>query len=1433
MVIVESYNNKIHYYSFYKDFNSDNRLRFVKEANNKIIHTIDYAPMRAFGGDLGNASTDFYSSANEVTYPNMDIIKNDSNYLVYRLTESVNNFTKYQRFKYRSLISNFNYGSVGFAKTARSSWYLQPSDPKIWTVEQHDVDLRGATTKTFTTTNETTLFDTTPSDLLSTKTNMFSKYTNPDSKVYNVLLDSQTSIDALTKVTIQTNYTYDGTVSSPNYYGLQTKSVTNYYNENVLQGTNTTTTAIEDYDNNPTGLGNLYHIGRPKKVSTNKKLISPTGTITDERKSEESYTYTGANITHTEKKGHLTADVLVEDMTYDGVGNLLTKTVSMPTCLPAVAPRTITDEYEPTKRFVTKKINHQDYVTLFEYNPLGQVKKSTDYMGVVSEYAYDNWGKITQSKTTNASETPIITTTGYAKLSDGGYTVTSTNTTGDSAMNATEYDVVGREVKKTTKGFAFGSFIYQTTEYDAFGRKWKVSEPFETGTPKKTIYEYDDFHRPTKVTASTGRTQNLSYYHLTTMSNDDGKVTTATLDALGNKIQTTDPGGTISFTYFANGQLKASDYEGHKVTIGIDGWGNKISTFDPNAGLYSYEYDGFGQIKKETTPKGHTDYVYDDYGKLTYKKILGDGTDFNTTYTYNTFGQLTKEISYTSDNVLIDSYDYGYDTLHRLNLTTENTTALEHTKTIAFDTYGRIETETNYTREKVSGTNFASTVTTKLHYNAYNGVMYKISNPATNTTLWELHTANAKMQALIATLGNGIVITNSYDSDSYFTAQQHKKGSVFVLNNTYNFNAIKGTLLDRQNLAIGLSKECFTYDNLDHLETWTNPLTNTIDRNVYDTKGRITTNNKLGTINYNSDLTTGIYKKTSIKLTPEGLAYYNGTNLGGNQTVSYTMFKSPISINESGKGKIDFEYNSHLSRTKMVYDNGLLVSGTTKVQRKSKYLTDDGSTEVLFDIVTHTIKIRTFVGGDAYSAVLYQEKQLDQNTNVTTTSNYYLHRDYLGSILAISNEQGVAVEKRAFDAWGNLSKLVDAAGTSWDVTGGLRFFDRGYTSHEHLQEVGLIHMNGRLYDPVLRSFLMPDNFIQQPENTQNYNRYAYCLNNPLLYTDPSGEFIPFLAAVAIGAGIAALTYTLTAYYGNTYFSWGGFAQATFIGAASAAVTFGIGSASSSLFTNFYSKAVFQAVSHGTFQGSMSGLQGGSFWSGFAAGALSSIAASAYMGGESMDGLGAKAHAISGTGFNSIGDNLGGAGMIAFGTIAGGAGASLTGGNFWVGAVTGLTVSLLNHAMHQMDNSEDVDQEDPPRKNGQNIKKPSALSLKEAGFNTEGKDWETKGGRPTITTKKQILQWSPEGEVEVYNKGTKQHLGGFDPNNAANRTGPAKATRIPNGGWKISTSKMFKVMSKFDKIMNYIPVLNVPLLPLFEMQMQMLNPNYFAPQQTSY
>ena len=75
--------------------------------------------------------------------------------------------------------------------------------------------------------------------------------------------------------------------------------------------------------------------------------------------------------------------------------------------------------------------------------------------------------------------------------------------------------------------------------------------------------------------------------------------------------------------------------------------------------------------------------------------------------------------------------------------------------------------------------------------------------------------------------------------------------------------------------------------------------------------------------------------------------------------------------------------------------------------------------------------------------------------------------------------------------------------------------DRGYTSHEQLTNFGLINMpvrrndngggNGRIYDPMTLGFLSPDPFVQNPANSQNYNRFSYVLNNPLKYVDPSGE----------------------------------------------------------------------------------------------------------------------------------------------------------------------------------------------------------------------------------------------------------------------------------------------------------------------------------------
>ena len=82
----------------------------------------------------------------------------------------------------------------------------------------------------------------------------------------------------------------------------------------------------------------------------------------------------------------------------------------------------------------------------------------------------------------------------------------------------------------------------------------------------------------------------------------------------------------------------------------------------------------------------------------------------------------------------------------------------------------------------------------------------------------------------------------------------------------------------------------------------------------------------------------------------------------------------------------------------------------------------------------------------------------------------------------------------SYDAWGKQTIKLNKIGLQW-----------GYTGHEMLNDFDIINMNGRLYNPVLGRFLSPDNLVQMPDNAQRYNRYSYCLNNPLKYTNPSGK----------------------------------------------------------------------------------------------------------------------------------------------------------------------------------------------------------------------------------------------------------------------------------------------------------------------------------------
>ena len=248
---------------------------------------------------------------------------------------------------------------------------------------------------------------------------------------------------------------------------------------------------------------------------------------------------------------------------------------------------------------------------------------------------------------------------------------------------------------------------------------------------------------------------------------------------------------------------------------------------------------------------------------------------------------------------------------------------------------------------------------------------------------------------------------------------------------------------------------------------------------------------------------------------------------------------------------------------------------------------------------------------------------------------YYIHTDLLGSIERITNATGQLVSEYTYTPWGGRVLLS-----------GVNITDRGYTGHEHLSPFGddsnggfcLINMNGRIYDPVLARFLSPDPYVQAPDFTQSFNRYAYGWNNPFKYTDPSGNSI--IAAVLIGGGINLFTQILAGNVSNVDDMLMAFA----IGGLSGFAGAGIGQAVGSAITSFGGFAA----------GALSGAAGG------AAGGFIGGAGNAWFNGASLnEGL---IQGLNGAGIGSITGGL-------FGGLSRGFSDLKNGFNFWDGSRT--------------------------------------------------------------------------------------------------------------------------------------------------------------------
>jgi RHS repeat-associated protein len=489
---------------------------------------------------------------------------------------------------------------------------------------------------------------------------------------------------------------------------------------------------------------------------------------------------------------------------------------------------------------------------------------------------------------------------------------------------------------------------------------------------------------------------------------------------------------------------------------------------------------------------------------------------------------------------------------------------------------------------------------------------------------------------------------------------------VSLSNAHYTFDAL-GNLTQRAESVLNPVTQSFAYDPVDRLTSYAGQSA------AYDAAGNLTSRAGTG-YSYQA----GSHRMTGYGSTGYGYdANGNVTSISGGttRTLTPTAFNLPATIVQ-GTTSLAYVYDGGHKRIK---ETSASAGGTTTTWYLGSYeeiTRTDGVTER-----------RHWIQTPDGTAGIYTSR-----SDGTTAPRYWL-TDHLGSVVGEVDQAGVLKQSASFGAWGDRTQVVQADP---------RAEDRGYTGHEHLTEVNLVHMNGRVYDPVTGRFLAADPLIQDPLDAQSYNRYSYVKNNPLSFTDPSGfswwtKWRKPVIAIAIAWAVPQLAMYMASEMtlaGAMAEGVGGFEAGLAATEAAAAVqpaaSVAGGFAAGGVQGGNMESAVAGAISAGLFYGagSLADAAVANGVSGFGSGGLGRVALHAAVGcasGAAAGGSCRQQAAAAGFGelagpVISLGDNNVAYGIVAH-AVAGGVGAKLAGGKFENGAVTGAFGYLFNCGAH--------------------------------------------------------------------------------------------------------------------------------------------------------
>lgn len=721
----------------------------------------------------------------------------------------------------------------------------------------------------------------------------------------------------------------------------------------------------------------------------------------------------------------------------------------------------------------------------------------TDANNLVVSFVYDVFGRPTSvarpdgTSTATTYSTCTIACDPRVKLAVLVEEKDSTSSTVRSSRR--NFDMLDRPIYAASQTVD-GGFSARTSYFDALGRLQKQYEPFFEGNPFGAYIEqvFDILSRPTRIqlrdySGALDRESVVSYEGRKIVATDPkGFATQRFLDVRGQLRRLTDPspGGTTNYAFDPFGNLKSiTDAAGNITSAGYNLRGFRTSTSDPDLGNWIYSFNSLGELVSQTDAKNQvTSVVYDKLSRPT-SRTESEGTSTWTWGTSAASNNIGKLQSLAGPGGYSESYTF--DSLGRPSATTIVADA-SYSINMGYNTTTGLPESLTY---PVSTSSYR--LKTKFEYGY--GILKKISDfNAPTTVFWELLSHDERGQPIDEQLGNGARIISGFDPLTGLI-EYRQTGTTAPWTNRQNLSFewdLNGNLQKRIDVNQSNLTEEFFYDALNRLDY--SELNGATNLNL--------TLNAIGNITFKTSATNpaedvGSYtyhatKKHAVISTSNGWTF--GYDANGNMnsykgnTIGWTSYNLPSSIAAAGQSS-QFSYGPNRNRWRQIATYPTGTETTIYVGGILEKVTVPSGTAY-----------RHYIGTGSAS-VLYTR----WSTGTVTTK--YVTADHLGSSTVVMGDSGSTLVNLSFGSYGA------RRGSNWTGTPSAGDWSQignstrhGFTGHEALDNVNFVHMNGRVFEPVLGRFISADPFMPGILGSQAPNRYAYVGNRPQSLVDPSG-----------------------------------------------------------------------------------------------------------------------------------------------------------------------------------------------------------------------------------------------------------------------------------------------------------------------------------------